>query len=222
VRRGFPALELVTSDELLGARRWEHRLSQDDASIEIELADGRAIHGDAIRGVLNRLLGVSPAQLPGAATADREYASEELYAFFLSWLESLSGRVLNPPSPQGLSGAWLDSSEWLLLAARAGLPTPVYRQGARELSQPSRAGDRRSVLVVGSRALGPPAPPEVVAGCGRLARLAKLAILGLDFRVAAGERWTFVSATPLPALRPGGERLLDLLARALRDAGTPA
>jgi hypothetical protein len=120
------------------------------------------------------------------------------------------GRVLNRPTPQGLSGPWLERSEWLMIAAQAGLPTPVYRSGSR----PARSGPARSIIVVGRNALGPPAPREVVAGCGRLARLARTAILGVDFDGA----WLFAGATPLPSLRRGDERMLDLLAAALRGA----
>lgn len=212
----------MTADLLLGARRWEHRLGATGVSIELELVDGRAIHGQRVRGVLNRLIGVSPGHVARSVPADREYASQELHAFFLSWLAGLPGRVLNPPSPQGLSGAWLDSSEWLLLAARAGLPTPAYRSAAQGVAQHVGADAARSVIIVGRQALGPPAPPAVVAGCGRLGRLARTPILGVDFRVVGDERWSFVGATPLPELRRGGERMLDLLAAALRDAEAPA
>lgn len=160
--------------------------------------------------MLNRLVAVGPTSLHRAAAADREYASQELYAFWLSWLAALPGRVLNRPSPQGLSGPWLERTEWLMLAARAGLPTPAYQGGSR----PALSGPARRIIVVGRKALGPAAPREVVAGCGRLARFARTAILGVDFDRA----WLFAGATPLPGLRRGGEPMLDLLAAALRRA----
>jgi hypothetical protein len=215
--RGLVPLELVTGDALVAARRWEHRLGPEGASIEVELADGRAIRGEEVRGVLNRLVGIPVERLARAAPADKEYATEELHAFFLSWLVALPCRVLNRPVPQGLSGAWLERSEWLTLAGRAGLSTPSYRRTSVRSSGQRIGGDgtARSVIVVGERALGPPAPRAVVAGCGRLARLAGAEILGVDFRVGAG-RWVFHAATPLPALRRGGGRLLDLLVAALR------
>jgi hypothetical protein len=186
--------------------------------VAVELRDGRSFRGDRLSGVLNRLVAVGPSQLPRAAPADREYASQELYAFFLSWLTAVPGRVLNQPSPQGLSGPWLERSEWLVLAARAGLPTAPYRHSARSARAYRPAAPQRTVVVVGRRALGPLAPREVVAGCGRLARLTRTAILGVDFRVEAGRTWVFAGATPLPELRRGGERLVDLLAAALTRA----
>src|SRR5262245_39541024 len=57
----------------------------------------------------------------------REYASQELAAFCLSWLYALPSPVINRATPQGLAGQWRHRSEWLWLAAHAGLPTSLYR-----------------------------------------------------------------------------------------------
>ena len=219
--RGLAPVELVTSDALVSARRWEHRVGENGASINVELADGRLIQGDRVHGVLNRLVAIPPAPLEHAAEPDRGYATQELYAFFLSWLHALPGRVVNRPSPQGLSGCWLERSEWLILAARAGLHTSAYR-GASSAGLPPpgasrRGGDkRRHLIVVGERALGPPGVlAAVIGGCARLSQLVDAAILEVEFVVQHDGRWAFENATTLPLLRPGGERMLDLLASAL-------
>ena len=42
----------------------------------------------------------------------RDYAAAELSALIVSWLAALGGRVLNPASARGFSGAWRSRSEW--------------------------------------------------------------------------------------------------------------
>jgi hypothetical protein len=71
-------------------------------------------------------------------------ARQELTAFFLSWLYALALPVINRPTPQGLAGQRRQRSEWLWLAAHAGLPMPRYRQ----TSQDSTAGQGGQGLVI--------------------------------------------------------------------------
>jgi hypothetical protein len=206
--RGLEPLELVTADALAYALRWEHRVGAEGASIAVELAGGRRIEGEGVRGVLNRLVGVPDGHLRHATPADREYAAQELSAFFLSWLASLPGPVLNEATAQGLSGRWRHRSEWLALAAEAGLPTAPFRMNG---AQPEEAmwKAHRSALVVCGEALG--APDPLAAGCVQMAALAGTGILGVDF----DREWRVTGATPLPDLRSGGEPALDLIAAAL-------
>ena len=192
--RGLP-LELVTTDMLGYALGWEHRLSSADVTIRIELADGRTIEGED-RGVLNRVAAVPAGLAAGAAAADREYALQELHAFWLSWLNGLRCPVLNRPTPLGLDGPWLDRTEWLVLAERAGLVTAPYLSSSGADNQ--FVG--RYVLVV-ERVMVGVAPPEVVAGCRGLAALAGTALLGVEF--SSDGAWTFVNATPHPDLSLG-------------------
>jgi hypothetical protein len=70
----------------------------------------------------------------------------------------------------------------------------------------------RTVVVVEGEALGVGLPAAVRAGCVRLAELAGATVLGVELGVDG----RVTSATPLPDLRHGGERGLDLLAAALR------
>jgi hypothetical protein len=209
LRRRELALELVTSELLAYALGWEHRLTRDSVSIAIELADGRTLNGEGLELTINRLGSLPAGIAAGAHARDREYALQELHAFWLSWLAALPGRVLNRPSGRGLAGPWLDRTEWLVLAARAGLPTVRYDSTA---PQTPVAG--RTVLVVCGQLAQPAAPQEIVVGCRSLAELSETDLLGVEF--TAGNGWAFQSASPLPDLRVGGELGVDLIERALR------
>jgi hypothetical protein len=222
--RGLEPLEWVSSEMLVGAERWEHRLGAQGVSLEVTLADGRTIHSDAIRGVFNRLKSVPTEGLLSAHPADHDYAAQELAAFFLSWLNALPPPVLNRPTPEGLSGAWRHRPEWMYLAQRAGLPTSRYRQSNRAAPDPSGGYGRlvppstpaETVLVLADHVIGTPLSPDLQNGCRRLARLAHTALLGIEFAAGPpGCPWTFAGATPVPDLRLGGKALLDALAAVL-------
>jgi hypothetical protein len=159
----------------------------------------------------HRLVAVPDRHLALAREADRDYARQELFAFFVSWLTSLPGRVVNRPTPQGLCGSWRHRSEWLALAAAAGLETVPFRMNG-DVPDGGFFAAARTVVVVEGEALGAGLPSAVRAGCVRLAELAGATVLGVE--LAADGRVT--GATPLPDLRLGGERALGLLAAALR------
>ena len=197
-------LELVTSEALAAPARWEHRIEDGRPSTRVDLADGRRLDSRELRGVLNRLV-TGPQPPAGAVAADRDYAQQELWALWLSWLAGLPGPMLGRPGPQGLCGPWLHGSQWALLAARAGLRTAPWRG-----DEPAAAASA-TLLVVAGAVLGRPAPEPVVAGAQALARAAGCSVLGVSFDPA----WTFAGAQPIPDLRWGGDPLLAVLARAL-------
>jgi hypothetical protein len=222
--RGLQPLELVTAEMLSYRARWDHRVGVSGASISITLADGRVITNDSVRGTLNRLTHVSLQHL--ARTPDYDYVTQEYAAFFMSWLYALRQPVLNRADAQGLCGAWRHISEWVSLAARAGLPTPAYRQTSRDQMDEALQMRRlfplgtptTSAIVVGGKVVGPPLPPEIRAACLRLANLSQTPLLGIEF-VTSRNSWTFAGATPMPDLRLGREPLIDALAAELYQAG---
>jgi hypothetical protein len=229
-RRGLAPLKLVSPSMLASSLRWEHRIDEHGASIAVTLASGRTLRGGELRGVLNRVYAAPAAVWRNATASDRLYVEQELFAFYLSWLYSLACPVLNRPTPMGLAGQWRSESEWVRIAAKAGLPTPVFRQtsfdgidetqGQRRLVPPNVSP--RTVVVAGETTAGATAPPAIAEGCLRLAARAETALLGVEFIEGSAGPWTFAGATPVPDLRKGGERLLDALAAALSAGGASA
>jgi hypothetical protein len=151
-------VELVEAGELVHECRWEHRIGTGTTSSRLVVGKGMVIDSAEVDGVVNRLSWLSAEGFEGAPPADREYATGELFALGLSWLESLGSRVLNRPSGFSLSGAWRTSAQWRALARSAGLLVEPYGS-----DDPDDAPDEsdRTVLVVDGRVLGSPAPDAV-------------------------------------------------------------
>lgn len=217
-KRGLHPLEIVWAESLAYSTSIKHRLETNNAATQIKLADGREINSASVRGVFNRLYRLPTEHLRAADTTDRQYAEQELYALFLSWLYALPGKMLNRPAPQGLSGAWLHQSKLTWFASQAGLSTKIYRQGSAlsENSQTLASQDcGQTLIVLGETCFGAFAPEQVRQNCVQFAKMCGVEILGVDFRFDSQGEWIFAGATPLPDLRIGGEALLDRLFEAL-------
>jgi hypothetical protein len=212
--RGIEPLRVLTPELLHYSRRWEHRLQADGrTSVAFTLADGTEIDGQEVCGVVNRIPAVPLHLLTHLVESDRAYAQQEWTAFHMSWLASLPAPVLNLPVAEGLCGAWRHPSEWAWLAAQAGLDAGEYVQSSAVPRQAARAmSSVQTVIAVDGQGVGE-VTDDVGDACGRLAALATTRILGVDLDLRSGR---FVTASPLPDLRAGGERVLDVLARALR------
>ncbi|MCP4418364.1 MAG: hypothetical protein GY805_17225 [Chloroflexi bacterium] len=219
-QRGLEPIEWITDQQFAYANCWEHYVDQQGCSVTFKLTDGRTIHGQQIRGVLNRLLTFSTDHFVLAKQSERLYAAQEMNAFFASWLHSLPCPVLNSPSATGLSGRWRHISEWIWLAYQAGLQTDLYQESdltprnlyhmQGQLSPPTPS--TQTVIIIGQHVLGHSMPPMVITGCRELAQLAQTSCLEINFSVDEKERWFFSGASPLPALIETGEAGLDALA----------
>ena len=219
--RHIEPLTVLTPELLHYSFQWQHRLFRDGRStIAFTLADGRQIEGGAIRGVLNRMCSVPIRLLQHLVEADRVYSQQEWTALHMSWLASLPVPVLNLPVIEGLCGAWRHQSEWVWLAGQAGLDAGDYVQQVASDAPPSRKAEPavphlRTVIAIDGRWIGEQVTDDVADACGRLGALAGTRILGVHLHPQSG---TFISASPLPDLRAGGERVIDALASALRGA----
>lgn len=227
--RGLAPVEVVSAEALAYSTGFEHRLGDDGPSVRFELTDGRRIASEEVSGLLNRLTHAPMEHLGIAPESEREYAMQEVSAFFLSWLTAMPGPVLNRPVPFGLAGPSMDPFQWLTLAARAGLPAPVRRAPATrgqngdapQAGSGSPAAPSCNVVVACGATYGPPLPERLAAACVRLAELSGADLLGVELRPGASGQLEFAAAHALPDLRIGGEPLIDGLAGALR-AGVAA
>jgi hypothetical protein len=195
---------------------WQERIGADGAPVQVKLSDGRQFRSGDADAVLNRVL--APPLLPiTAISADARYAYSELTAFAASWIRNLGARVINEPSPQGLSGRWRSPLAWRVLAARAGLPIEALNLDS---AHPGPVDDTlwsggRMVLVVAGEPFDTEVPAAIRAAIGRFAVLAATPILGLRFSDPYGGEWRFLDATPLPDLLLGGEAGIAAIGRLL-------
>jgi hypothetical protein len=119
-------VKLVSSEELIYAPHWSHRLGEPPPATEITLADRTVLSSEDLGVVFNRLRYVHMPHFGLASEADRNFAVMEMYALWLSWLESLPCPVINPASTRGLGAQERSQVEWLALASQAGLPAQGY------------------------------------------------------------------------------------------------
>jgi len=213
-------VDVVTGADLAAAGHLEHRIGVDGITFELALADGRQLSRARVHGMLNRLSFLPSAWVRRLGGPDRDYALQESYALYLSWLHAFEGPKLNAPTPQGLCGNWRHPSAWAALALQVDLPAKPYRQSSRDdpgvLWQGAMAPPPAAAYVVGERVVAEPPVQAFAAPCRRLAAAAGASLLGIDFAAGADGHWHFTGATVLPDLVRGGAPLADALAEVFR------
>ena len=213
-QRGVAPLHVIHARELLNAR-CAHTLGATGVSVEFNLEGYGRIHSDDIKGILNRLLWLPFDYFLQAHPNDRDYALQECYAFFASWMHSLSAPVLNPATVSGLSGRWYTPFEWALLAAQTGLNISTYHMSNRTQfvdMRPDPTAHHQKLLVIGQCVVGPEVPAWVKSACVQLAKRTDLPLLGIHLVELPNDKWSFAGATPCPDLRTGDKQGLDVLA----------
>ena len=219
---------LVTDATLVHDCRWELRVGSTGASSRLVLGDGTVLDPTSVDAVVNRLCWLGAEAFAGASDRDRDYATNELFALGLAWLESLGGRVVNRPAGNGLAGSWRRTAEWRTLARTVGLPIVAYDSDDPEAEQLTFDPTDRVVLVLdgevidrGSGSGSGLLPPALGDGLVRLQRAAGLDLL--EARLSprsgdgsdAGAGWALRSASFLPPMSLFGDVGLDALHKAL-------
>ena len=217
---------VLTTEAMSFAHRRSHRLSDAGVFTRLEMADGTVVSSSDVSGVLNRMMAPPDLAWRQAASGERDYASAELHAFTVSWVNALACPVRNRPSPDCLAGPAPHPFVGAAAAMRAGLACPAVRMGAGHEPEPATAlylaavaaagtaSEVRQVVCLDGVVVADDVPTEVCSGVARLAGLLGFgeALVGVDFVVGDGT-WWFAGTTPLPELRFGGRDLLRGLLR---------
>lgn len=176
VRRGSEVRVLSCED--LSTPGWRHRPGAPESSTAV--VGGEVIPSAEIEGVLVRRARVLGWETSRLAPADRAYAAAEMTAFLRSWLCGLGCPVLNLPSATCLSGPGWCREEWLLAAARLGIPVRTVRRSLDPREDSPQDEPAFMATVVGERCLGAP-DREASAWAARLARAANVDLLAVRF-----------------------------------------
>lgn len=215
---GLPDAQIVSVEQLVYSRSIVHRMDSTADAGEIRLADGRAVRADSITGLVNRFRYLPSDHFAAATPDDRRYATDELHAFMLAWLDAVPGLVVNRAHPGALGG---DSFGPLLLhqqAAAVGLPIAGTLRSSRahavtEASPPAV----RSAIVFGHRVFGPVLPRPIQDGCRRLAVALGVPLLQVDFAREPAGGLSFAGASGSVDFRIGGRALASAMASAFNS-----
>jgi hypothetical protein len=217
---GLKGLELVAVEQLVYSRRIVHRLDDGGDRGEIHLADGRVLRAESIGGLINRVRYLPTEHFARADPSDRAYATQELSAFVLAWLDSVAGRVINPPLPYALDGGTFPPTTVLHCAAMAGLPIRTWRAGTNPVEDQTEPEiiPTHAPIVFDRRVFGRILPRDLQEGCLRLTVLLGVPLLQVLLHHSAHLGWRFVGATGMADFNVGGRTLAAAFARAFEAA----
>lgn len=218
------ALEVASVEALVYSRRIAFRQDSAGDRGSVTLHDGRVLRPEAIGVLVNRVRYLPTAHFATAAPGERAYAESELDALLLAWLNTVPGRVVNPPHPGAPGGAALAAMTMCRAALRAGLPAPPW-QASSETTQariPATGATQASaashvVIAFDGRLYGSRLPHPLQDGVRRLASLLDLPLLQVGFDRGPRGAWRFVDATGDVDFRRGG----DAFARDLAAVMSP-
>jgi hypothetical protein len=171
-------------------------LSRDPGGGQV-VASGRVVAVTAIAGVVIRRLAVYPQELEHVHADDRAYVAAEMTAALAGWLSTATLPVLNRPCAGVLCGPGWRREQWLVAAARAGIPATSARRSTRA-SATTPATDARAtqhLSVIGDAVIGTASAPAREHGLA-LARAARVSFLSAAF----DDDGALVDASGLPRL----------------------
>jgi len=227
--RADQPVRFVSDATLVHDCRWDLRVGAGGAAARLELGDGTVLDPSTVDGVVNRLCWLGAEAFAGASASDREYATGELHALGLGWLESLGGRVVNRPAGTGLAGPSRRTAEWRSLARTVRLPIAPFDSDdpPPEVLPLDEEGGVASVLVVDGDVVpadGPDLPPAVRDGLTALRRASGLDLLEAHLVASAdgdgagtgtGDGLALRSVSFLATMSRFGDAGLDALHKAL-------
>lgn len=212
---GVADLQLVAVEQLAFSRRIVHRMDSASDTGEIRLADGRTIRPEAVAGLVNRVRFIPGDHLARAVERDRIYALDELHAFFLAWLDSIPGLVLNRARPEAIGGDHVPALLAAREAAAVGLPVAAHHGSSREPDALESTGSDARAIVLGHRVFGPILPRALQDGCRRLGVALGLGLMQVNFVRDPDGGLRFSGASGAVDFPSGGQALVGALADTL-------
>jgi hypothetical protein len=218
-------VQRITEHDLASAETWEHENGGDNAWVRLVLADGRCIDSREVTGVVN-LLAQPPFMRPPVGFRGRNHAHavEELKNLLISTLASSGCTHLSAPGVQESSRNY-HQSEWMMLAAAAGLPIQPRTFFSRNFySLPDEPADENPpsanrLLIIGENVLhlgsDDVVPKSIRSAAIRFTGVTQNQILELHFRRDGTDGWIFHHVLPCADLMSGGDAALDAFASSL-------
>jgi hypothetical protein len=115
----------VTAEELVFSRKWTHALDRKGAGeTEIRLQDGRTISSAGLKAVFNRIRFFPAGHFIDAA--DRSYAEMEIYALYISFLESVRHLLVEPLETRFMYPDQINNLFYYKMAVESELPVLDY------------------------------------------------------------------------------------------------
>lgn len=195
---------IVSAEMLPFLRKWEQHIAGDNHSVIMELYDKTFFDNNNIDLVINRVQYIPVEHWRSAGIAEKEYAAQEMSAFYTSWLYGLGARIYNPPKGLGLSGIYYSQTEWMVLALKAG-----FDINAQILSSSFTAGKSDinhdanlplySALIFDEAIFTQYNYPDILrAPALQLRQLAELPLFEYRFQVSEKGKVIFISANSFP------------------------
>ena len=215
---GLEPLELITPGELSYFLQCEYEITSNNSNSELLLNNNMKIKSNEIKGILNRFRYVHTEHIK--KSVDVGYAMEELNAFFIGWLASLEIPILNKPLPFNYSGKWRHPSQWIYLAAKAGLRTIDYIYEYKgNYHHPIQNNKKNpSVIVLDNEVIKTSFDSSnsiKEEECIKLAERSENRLLQIQFEKKDNDFY-FSWADPVPDLVLGGDKLIEKIAEILK------
>ena len=192
------------------------RLSSEEPTACVGIADGKPFRAAELSGVLCLMPAVMPSELAFIEAHSRDYVAQEMTAFLRYFLTSLRCPVVNRPTAGSLCGPAWRRERWLQVAATVGVPIEPYRRSTRmgqSQGEPTPASEVRTLTLIGREVLEP-GFEELAPASRAIARVARVDLLQLQFAVLPHAPARFMAANPRPVL--AGDRSGSLLSDIFR------
>ncbi len=188
---------LLTVEELLMAKKWTQHVNNEQDTFEIETKAGLLINNKNLNFVLNRSQYATSPIWTKAQKTEQDYVNAEMNAMFYSWLYqvALVTKLFNAPQGYGLSGVFMDSTEWARFANLAGFVIS------------NKSTNSKKVLVIAEKVIGQNISKALAQKCIQLSKIINAPILEIELN----SQNQFITANTFANIMPYGQKFIKCL-----------